>query len=224
MIPQKKKTTEEMAALREGLGILPSMPAPVTRLASAEPMTELFGEMEEDQIESLAPAAEPDTEPVIHLELPPMSPRQRKMEIKPAHSLRKHDLPLSPATEPRNRTALPKRRHDSSDIAKIRKREALSTTQLKRRSDPAAHIRKQIASPFLYIPGYLLTLAAVVTAYKRVHYITPAGLIVLATLIMVFIVWRKPRSRHHAALLFIAVFLTLVFGALHYAPLFQNGP
>lgn len=224
MIPEKKKTAEEIAALREGLGILSATPAPAPRPLPPEPMPEEYAKMEESPFEPVDGAADPYEEPVIHLVPPPMPPRPRKMEIKPTHSLRKHDLPLAPATASRNRTEIPTRRHDSSGIAQIRKREALSATQLKRRSDPAAHIRKQIASPFLYIPGHLLTFAAAVTAYQRVHFITPAALIGLATVIMIFIAWRKPRSRHHAALLFIAVFLTLVFGALHYAPLFQNGP
>ena len=50
------------------------------------------------------------------------------------------------------------------------------------------------------------------------------NLTLFTAIIMVFIAYGKPRSRHHAALLFIVVFLTLVFGALHYAPLFINVP
>ena len=224
MIPQKKKTAEEIAALREGLGIPPAAPPAAPPAPPPEPMEEVFREMEEAQPEPVAPASDPNAEPVVHLEPLHMLPRPRKMEIKPTHSLRKHELPLAPATVSRNRTQLPTGRHDPSDVAQIRRREAFSATQLKRRSDPAAHIRKQIASAFLYVPGYLLAIAAAVTAYLRVHYITPATLLGIATVIMIFIAWRKPRSRHHAALLFIAVFLTLVFGALHYAPFFQNAP
>lgn len=228
MIPQKKKTLEEMAALREGLGILPAATAPAPLPPSPAPIPEAFAKREEAQPEAqpepVATAADLNGEPVIHLEPPPVPSRRRQMEIKPSHSLRKHELPLAPATASRNRTELPTRRHDARDVAQIQKREALAAIQLKQGADPAAHLRKQTASPFLYAPGYLLAFAAAVTAYQGAKYITPAALMGLATVIMVFIAWQKPRSRHHAALLFIVIFLTLVFGALHYAPLFQNGP
>jgi hypothetical protein len=164
-----------------------------------------------------------DAEPIVHLDIPPIPVPPKKVEPKPSHSLRKHDLPLAPAPVSTHKTELPSKRHDSGDISQIRKRHALAALQ-QPGADPAAHLRKQTASPFLYVPGYLLAIAAGVTAYQRFHYITPAALLGLSALIMIFIALRKPRSRHHAALLFIVVFLTLVFGALHYAPLFKDGP
>lgn len=229
MIPEKKKTPEEIAALREGLGI-PPVQAPSN--AEPEPMAQpapdpsLIGApVKREESEKEIPQPEDDGEPVIHLGLPPKPARFQVMEAKPVHSLRKQELPLAPApaTIAARRTELPTQRHDPRDVAQIRKREALAALA-QPRTDPAAHLRRQTASPFLYAPGYLLAIAAGVSAYLRVHYMTPATLIGLAIFIMVFIALRKPRSRHHAALLFIFVFLTLVFGALHYAPLFQYGP
>jgi hypothetical protein len=215
MIPDKKKTPVEIAALREGLGVPPAPPA-VPHAPAAPPA------QPEEPLPTSAPAAE--VEPVIHLDLPSLTARPVKAETKPAHSLRKRELPLAPAPAVTHKTALPTHRHDPRDVAQIRKREALAALQHQQGADPAAHLRKQTASPFLYAPGYLFASAAAITSYLRVHYITPAGLLGLAIVIMLFIALRKPRSRHHAALLFIVVFLTLVFGALHYAPLFQNVP
>ena len=213
MIPQKKKTPEEIAALREELGMPP--PAPEPAAPSPPPSPPLS--------QPPAPAPVADAEPVVHLDLPPLPAPPRIVEPKPVHSLRKHDLPLAPAPASTHRTELPAKRHDSRDISQIRKREALAALQ-QPGMDPAAYLRKQTASPFLYVPGYLLAIAAGITAYQSFHYITPATLLAISSIIMIFIALRKPRSRHHAALLFIAVFLTFVFGALHYAPLFQNAP
>ncbi len=218
MIPEKKKTADEIAALREGLGIPAATPEP----AAPEPYSQA-PPPRNMQAEEPPPSPAAYAEPIVHLDLPPAPARPKKVEPKPIHSLRKHDLPLAPATASTRRTELPNKRHDTRDISQIRKREALAALQ-QPGTDPAAHIRSQIASPFLYAPGYLFAAAAAVTAYMSVPYYTPAGLIALSAIIMIFIALRKPRSRHHAALLFIAVFLTLVFGALHYAPHFQHGP
>ena len=211
MIPQKKKTPEEIAALREELGMPHLTPEPPSSHPKA-PITQ------EPLSSSTARA-----EPIVHLDLTPAPVPPRKVEPKPSHSLRKHDLPLAPAPTSTHRTELPSMRHDASDISQIRKRQALAALQ-QPGINPAAYLRLQKASPFLYVPGYLLAIAAGVTAYQRFQYITPAALLGLSALIMLFIALRKPRSRHHAALLFILVFLTLVFGALHYAPLFKDGP
>jgi hypothetical protein len=214
MIPEKKKTPEEIAALREGLGVPPAPTQPTQPTPPLPPV----------EPEKPLPAPSVGGEPVIHLDLPPLTARPVKAEPKPVHSLRKHELPLAPAPPVTQKTALPTHRHDPRDVAQIRKREALAALQHQQSTDPAAHLRRQTASPFLYVPGYLLAIAAAVTSYQHVHYITPAVLLGLAATITLFIALRKPRSRHHAALLFIVVFLTLVFGALHYAPLFQHGP
>ena len=223
MIPEKKKTAEEIAALREGLGIhiAISEPEPATpEPATPEPVTPVPLETIAEET-PITPAAV--AESIIHLDLQLPPGRPQKIEAKLVHSLRKRELPLAPAPASTHRTELPITRHDTRDITEIRKREALAALQ-QPGIDPVAHLRSQIASPFLYGPGYLLSIAAAVTAYKSFHYITPAGLLAIASLIMIFIALRKPRSRHHSALLFIVVFLILVFGSIHYAPLFINVP
>lgn len=200
MIPEKKKTPEEIAALRGDLGV----PSPAAKEA-VNPI----------------PAHIPQTgEQVIHLDIPAIP---RITRTPPPHSLRKQDLPLAPAPRVTRKTPLPTRRHEQGDIAQIRKREALAQLETPGQ-DPAARLRAQTASPFLYVPGYLLAVAAAVTAYQRVHPVTPLTLLGLSLLITFYIAVRKPRSRHHAALIFLVIFLTAALGGTHYAPFYQHGP
>lgn len=200
MIPDKKKTTEEIAALRGDLGI----PEPVV-----------------EETRPPAPVhAAPSGEPVIHLDIPAIPVVTRAPQ---PHSLRKHDLPLAPAPPVTHKTALPTHRHDPRDIVQIRKREALAKLETPG-LDPVARLRAQTAHPVLYVSGYLLAIGAAAVAYQRVHHITPIILLTLSLLITIYIAIRKPRSRHHAALIFILVFLTAALGGIHYAPLFQHGP
>lgn len=224
MIPTRKKTMEEIAALREALAITPAPTVPAAPSAPATPMPEVVEANEDSMPDVTAAQLAANAEPIIHLDLPPMPARREKAEVKPTHSLRKHEVPLTPAPTVTHKTVLPSQRNNPSDIAQIRKREALAAIQLKHNADPAAYLRSQAASPFLFVPGYLLAIAAATTVTLRFHYITPTALLALATAILLFIALRKPRSRHHAALLFIVVFLTLAFGALYYAPLLNHGP
>ncbi len=240
MIPDKKKTPEEIAALREGLGIPDSIPqpgaprkrpeqaaqSPAALATNPAPGTHVIPPPDKlvlDPTHPDHPLPDGADEPVIHLDVEPLPPEPVRPEPKPVHTLRKHDLPLAPAPSVTHKTALPTHRHDPRDIAEIRKREALAALQ-KPNMDPVAHVRRQTASPFLYVPGYLLVLAAAATTYQRFLYLTPAILVSLSALVMVVIAVWKPRSRHHAALLFILIFLTLVFGGLQYAPLFNHAP
>jgi hypothetical protein len=220
MIPEKKKTPEEIAALREGLGI-PDAPVEAAQKPESSPTPE--PDPEPPASPDPTPDAQGDSpqsdEPVIHLDVPSLpvtSPKQQ------SHSLRKHETPLAPAPPVTKKTDLPTHRHDPRDIAQIRKREALAQLQ-QPGMDPAIHLRKQTAHPVLYIPGYLLAIAAGAVAYQRVHHITPIVLLALTLAITLYIFIRKPRSRHHAALIFILIFLTAVFGGIHYAPLFKHG-
>lgn len=225
MIPDRKKTPEEIAALREGLGV--PVPPEEPKMTPA-PTPVAPSPVAPVDVPPAAPAPDapetddepPSDQPVIHLDIAPVPSKQATAE---SHRLRKHELPLAPAPPVTQKTALPTHRHDPRDIAQIRKREALAKLQGPG-ADPAAHLRRQTAHPVLYVPGYLLAIAAGAVAYQRVHPITPIVLLALALSITLYIAIRKPRSRHHAALIFILIFLTAAFGGIHYAPLFQHGP
>lgn len=217
MIPERKKTPEEIAALREGLGIpglSPDTTAPPPSAPSRQPVY-----LEPDTLNT---APQPITK-LIHLDASATSAPLPLSFKKDSHSLRKKEIPLAPAPPVTQKAAIPTHRHDPQDIAQIRKREAIAKLN-RPEADPALHLRKQAAHPLLYLPGYLFALSAAAVIYQRFHYITPIALLFCSLSIVMFIAVKKPRSRHHAALIFIVIFLTAVFGGLHYAPLFENAP
>lgn len=261
MIPKKKKTAEEIAALREELGIpdeLPAQGAQRTRpvppmeatnkeagkfeLPRPEPElifrhpnpTDPIQKEDESQLSPAptpkldpdhpdAPVADELKEPIVHLNIPVAPIPKPGSETQHSHTLRKKELPLAPAPSVTYRTTLPNKRHSSEEINQTRKRENLA----KLNSDipePAAQLRAITANLFLLIPAYILALGAGVTIWQHFHYITPLALLAVASLLAVYIFLKKIRSRHHAAFLFIIILMTLVFGGLHYAPLFQHAP
>ncbi len=188
MIPSKKKTPEELAALREEFGVFqPQNSAPSTPQPTPAPA--------------------------------PREPREIKPKKRRIHTLRKVELPLYPAYQVQNKTSIPQPRHDIADIAEARRRAAIveySTAS----GDPAAHLKKLAAHPVLLVLAYLPAFAAIYTAWSAFHYITPISLIFVSGLLTAYIFWTKKRSRHHAAILFIILVMTLVFGGIHYAPYF----
>ena len=244
MIPERKKTPEEIAALREGLGIPdappvpgaprqrpapqhsplppidagPAQPQPPQKTIEAAPAPVL------DPVHPDAPPTMELREPVVHLGVTPAPISEKTPDpLPPKHSLRKHELALAPAPFVTHKTTLPTGRHDDKGIAEIRRRDArqnLSSTQ----TDPAAHLRKITAHPLLLIPAYLFAFAAGATAWQRVHHITPIALLAVAGAFALYIFIKKKRSRHHAAILAIIILMTLVFGGLHYAPVFNHAP
>lgn len=235
MIPKKKKTPEEIAALRGDLGI---PPAPK--------------EKEEDEIQRYAPPAEPKPpepeeeqagpapvldpthpdqtpeptarEPVAHLDLPAEPAPEKENEPPRVHTLRKKELPLAPAPPVTHKTALPDHRHDPRDMKEILRREALAKLTQQNQQDPAAYLRKITAHPLLLTPAYMFALGAGFGAWQRVFYLTPLILLALSAAITVYIFIARKRSRHHAAILSIIIIMTLVFGGLYYAPLFSHAP
>lgn len=234
MIPERKKTPEEIAALREGLGVPDSAPTPAEQTAPPQVSPETKSQTPhrrapvhlEPDITNKAP--KPVAQPV-HLDVPAAPAPHPDTFKNNNHTLRKQELPLAPAPPVTHKTTIPTHRHDPRDIAEIRKREALAKLN-QPETDPANHLRKQIAHPLLYIPAYLLPFGAAFTIYQHHHsppiaaLLTSLTLLLISLLLVIFIALKKPRSRHHAALIFIIIFLTATFGGLHYAPLFQNAP
>lgn len=250
MIPDKKKTPEEIAALREGLGIPDAPPvigaarhrtevhapaAPPQRTpppiepkpATSQEPAKTIEALPAPVLDPMHPDAPPSMElrePVVHLGVPPAPISEETSEpLSPKHSLRKHELPLAPAPAVTHKTTLPTGRHDDKGIAEIRRRDALQNLS-SQAPDPAAHLRKITAHPSLLIPAYLFAFGAGAAAWRQAHHFTPLALIFIAFLFAIYIFITKKRSRHHAAILAIIILMTLVFGGLHYAPVFQNAP
>ena len=91
-------------------------------------------------------------------------------------------------------TELPDRKRQSDELKRLRLQHAMAVRP------PIGAIRSQMAHKFLLFLGYLFCLAG------------GAGGLMVA----LFIVVRKPRSRHHAVLMFILAVLVLVFGIRYY--------
>jgi hypothetical protein len=206
MIPDRKKTPEELAALREAFGFIQNLATP-TPTPADQPKTPVFEKV-------IGQAMRPTPPPA------PSSPVVRKPKKKRIHSLRRVELPLAPGYKIQNQTQIPKTRHTPEDIAEIRKRETLANLSANA-LNPIARLEKLTAHPVLLTLTYLTAFLAIYAAWQAVFFITPISLIFVSGLLTAYIFWRKKRSRHHAAILIIILVMTLVFGGIHYAPLFS---
>jgi hypothetical protein len=201
-LPQRKKTAEEIARLREEF--MPPTPAP-----SAAAKTE-----------EAAPAPLPD--PVSYEPRPPV-------EAKPVRSLRKSErIPLpekaaAPIVPVNPQSALPSHRRSDQELNQIRRSQAFEVQA------PAKHLIALTAHPILLGLGYSAAFIAaflpiVNWLWTDVSYPAPAGFCVLALLTAAFIALKKRRSIHHAAFIGLIALFTIVFGALYYFPQLRNGP
>jgi hypothetical protein len=220
-LPQRKKSSEEIARLRESLGIPGGAPHEV-----------------EPPVDTIVPANHEAT--VVHdnalAELPKPAPQQvhtfkRSEQIaaaekipatvapaardpKPVRSLRKSEwAPAEPHPEAPPDSPLPHQRHSDQEIAEIRRREALAlmNTQPNTRLFPA--------HPAIIIPGYLSAIAGAAGFYFYQFPIAATlAFVIFSLAVAAFIGISKPVSRHHAAFISVISLFVLVFGALHYFP------
>jgi hypothetical protein len=205
VLPQHKKSSEELTKLREALGIpaLPitqSPPEASPSLLTAHPATAL------PNLPFPEPAA-PTAPALTH-------------EAKPVRSLRKSEQIPRPATPPSAPPAdsnLPIQRHSDQELQEIRRREALAMLT------PVANPKLAIAHPILISIGYLSALAGAIT-YTFYHQplSVSAPCVAAALALATFIFLKKPISRHHAAFIAVIALLVIVFGALHYFPQLRN--
>lgn len=228
-LPQRKKSPEEIARLRETLGIPGSAPH--------EGETDVLQEKNPPPVDTIVPANHEAT--VVHsadpAALPKPAPKQvhslKRSErvaapeaarpvIPPAHeskavrSLRKSEhLPSTPHPESPPDSNLPHQRHSDEEIAEIRRREVFALMNAK------PNPKLFPAHPGIIIPGYLSALAGAAGFY---FYQFPIAATLVFTsvslLVAAFIGIRKPISRHHAAFIAVIALFVIVFGALHYFP------
>lgn len=206
LLPQRKKAPEEIAKLRESLGI-PGLP--LERESALPPLP----------ADDLAPTLSelPDGHSNESIGLAPLP-----AAVLPEQALQSCDtLPVLPIAElqavkpsaaPPN-SKLPKRRHSDEELNDIRRREALAML------NPLANPRLVAAHPALLASGYLSSLAAAAAiAFYQQPIAVSAPCASVPLLIAGFIALTKPLSRHHAAFIAILAFFVIVFGALHYFP------
>jgi hypothetical protein len=245
LLPQRKKSVEEIAQLRETLGIpviAQEPPAGQEVVDKIVPSTHQAGLVHPEQTvrighppeeqrsqgahpvhsfkrsEKIAPPSAPVPAAVIP-DPPPAAQSPKRVR-----SLRKSEqAPASPPEKSRHshESPLPLHRRSDQELAEIRRREALAIL------NSSATPKITHAHPVLLAPGYLASvIGAIGFYYYEFHMAITAGCVVLALFIATIIFIRNPYSRHHAAFITVIAVFIAVFASLHYFPqlTLQHGP
>lgn len=231
LIPQRKHTPEELAALRaQEFPQLPPTPTepptatiPQQEIAKPEVASEAarytppvkrgtFHGFEGLRPDAAAFPPSAQAAPGQQAELPPAhapapAPSVRKVPSQKHGALHAFDgLRPEAAAEMTSgqsapSAALPQRKHDENEIMEMRRRDMFQTRP------PVQHIRNMALNPIL--AGMLYTIA-IATIYLTFHYwnafppqkfYAPAAGCSVLLLASLLIYWKKPRGRHHAAFL-----------------------
>jgi hypothetical protein len=225
LLPQHKKSAEEIAKLRESLGI-PGEAMPAGESPAPQPAAEVHPPKQVHTFkrsEKIPGLPEENHEPRVTLAEPSETPVEPVAPVvhspKIVRSLRKSEQgPLPVVHPPPSDSSLPIHRHSDDEIHRIRRQETLAMQA------NASHLLSRRAHLALVIPGYLFAVAGGVSFYfydfdKAVTAACVGG----ALLISAFIFVKKPLSVHHAAFIAVASLFVIVFGALHYFPQLQHG-
>lgn len=215
-LPERRKSAEEIARLREEMGIPSSGQhplAPAAPIPSSEPTPSQediaipAGDSvkpnngwvpRQPQIASI-PSAEDATEPSVSslVHQPDEVPASISPFVKEtfARLQEEQDAPVIQDAP----SHLPTRRHTRDELVRMSYQNFIPA------SVPMSHLQKQAAHWLLLTIGYLLSFAGGV-----------GGLLIAA-----IIAWKKPRSRHHAGIMLVIAVLVLVFGTLYYLKKFH---
>lgn len=131
-------------------------------------------------------------------------------------SLKKSEQgPIAAPHVPPKDSSLPVRRHSDKEMSEMKRRGGLSQIG----TPPPVNPLAMVASPFLFIPGYLAAIAGgSCFLYFGWEIAWTASCVLIALLIAGFIFLKKPLSRHHAAFITVLALFVIVFGMLHYFP------
>jgi hypothetical protein len=253
LLPQHKKSAEEIAKLRESLGIpghTPDEEGVIAETAPPEPapdVLEISGATHPKEIEksvatltSPLPLADAHTPRQVHsLRRSDRIPVLPVADLTPEESATIEEPdPLPPVRTPKPVRSL--RKSEQVPLAAISPPSPDSTLPFHRHSDkelheirrqealailtPAVHPLSLTAHKALIIPGYLFALAgALCYYYYNLEIQFALGCVVGSLLIAAFIFFKKPLSRHHAAFISVAALFVIIFGTLHYFPNLQYG-
>ncbi len=247
LLPQHKKSADEIAKLRESLGIVApppvagESPAEISVMGTAPGHEKAVPAPEILEIPAVAEIQQPkpvrtfkpgegipvlpveENEPQLHSAHPPAPPAiPAPHGPKIVRSLRKSEqIPLAAIQPPAADSKLPFHRHSDEELHEIRRHDALATLA------PWTHPQSLTAHLALVVPGYLFAIAGAVCFYfydveKQELRIT-AGCAAVALLVAAFIFFKKPLSRHHAAFIGVMAMFVIVFGALYYFPQLRHG-
>jgi hypothetical protein len=194
-LPERKKSAEEIARMREQMGLPVVSPALVESLAQ-EPI-----------------------EPVE--ESGPVSPSRPARSLK---RFEREPETESGPPEASPGSALPVRRRSQRELDELRRRESLRAISMEM-PPAVVQFQAKTAHWSLVALAYLLALASAAgtwhqffTIPKREGYWLAFGGGGAALLLAAFIAARKPLSRHHAGFVAVTVALVLVFALLYYYP------
>ncbi|WAC19316.1 hypothetical protein OVA24_18985 [Luteolibacter sp. SL250] len=231
-LPKRKKTPEEIAKLRESMGLCdgpaPLIPPPPAAPEAAAPAPPAPADLPPPQAPP-AVAPQPILPTASHPapEMPAAEPRT-PAEPKQVRSLRKSERGPAPAARAQpvpsdSATVLPSQRRTDFEINQLRRTQAFSV------QPPVSHLIPQAVHPFMAGLGYLCVFVAAVLPFID-HFFTdisryiPGTLCLAGLAISVFILLKKKRSLHHAGFISAIAIFTLIFGALYYFPHLRNAP
>lgn len=232
MLPQRRKSAEEIAKLRESMGIPGAAAAaePVPAAEAEDPTDSADGIDGVDPVDVVDGGGEVKSR-AVREPLPPAV-------AKPVRSLRKSEQKVVERVLPPvavDSSGIPLRRRTDDELMEMRRIQATPPDQ------SIAHIQ-QMAVPWPVIAlGYLLPAFGAVCAWfavwspgvppmdfpaewigdlSRQPWLAKAGLGTLglfgglAFALAGWIAWKKPRSRHHAGFISIITLLVVVFGII----------
>ena len=218
LLPQRKKSAEEIAELRGNLGIPGQSPADDTAaFADVPPLPKIDADaFDLKKVElpvedfSFVPtlAVDPsiENEPAVEaVPAPPIEPVAAKLVVEQLK------------VELESDEKIPNRKRSTGEIERLRRQIAFA--QVEQVYDP--RLRK--AHPLLVALGYIPVLIGASIGYFYAQPIpVTAPFVGISMLVALYVLIRKPISRHHAGFIFAICFLAIAFGILHYFPQLQH--
>ena len=236
MLPQRRKSAEEIAKLRESLGIPGEAEEAAEDVTSDPPTAESpsVSAKKGDEGKAAESAAEPKLSKAD--EKPSVPTRQ-------VRSLRKSEQMPVEFSKVETKNGIPVRRHDDRELMEMRRIQAAPP-------DTTIAYMQQLAAPWpLVVLGYLFPLVGAACGLfaafspkmpepdlqylwlmklSRAPWLGKAGfgaLVACCAVGLLFAGWfflKKPRSRHHAGFIVGIAILIIVFGIIHQFD--PNGP
>ena len=252
LLPQRKKSAEEIAKLRESLGV-PGIspeedPAPPHEDPPATEAPADVVELTPDVINSVTDSVHltDEPEPVTPL---PVEPEPAPRGPKPVHSLKRSERvpfplskqPAAPKRQPKGpravhslrkseQVALPATPHepDPDSVLPIHRHSDKELDEIRRRDALAAMTAgpnpKLITAPlYMIIAGYLLAIAgASCFFFYEFPMAATAACSAAALVIAGYVFVKHPLTRHHAGFIAVIALFVIIFGSLHYFPYLRH--
>ncbi|MEY5012790.1 MAG: hypothetical protein RLY69_505 [Verrucomicrobiota bacterium] len=223
LLPQRKKSAEEIADLRGSLGIPSQRAAAETAaFADAAPLPTIDADaFDLQKVESTIDdfsfvpdlAVESKVEKPTDFEAPPTPVAAKLVVEESAPKPVEAPLPVGEDADAK----IPSRKRSTGEIERLRRQIAFA--QVEQIHDP----RLQKAHPFLVAIGYIpVLIGASITWFYNQPIPVTAPFVGFSMLVALYVLIRKPISRHHAGFIFAICFLAIAFGILHYFPQLQH--